>query len=297
MNPSNSILFSGIQRSRRRGRRSKRTPRWGDPRAIERFYAKEMAGLAREISLLIKENIWPVLPRLISEASRLRPDSSEIRADDWSDDIESLISSLRITIGGRVNARNQAIDLTARRISEFNASQRNNIIKRVIGVDVFRSEPWLEAELKSWAAANRHSIRGMADNLLTDVDGIAQRGVRSGTSLRDITRQMLDRFEIAENKAAFIARNEVGNLNGQLTKLRQQDLSITSYRWRNSQDERVRGNPSGKYPNARPSHWHREGKIFQWNDPPEGGHPGEDFNCRCYAEPVLDDILDELEES
>ena len=25
--------------------------------------------------------------------------------------------------------------------------------------------------------------------------------------------------------------------------------------------------------------------VFNWHVPPEGGHPGEDYNCRCWAEP------------
>lgn len=46
------------------------------------------------------------------------------------------------------------------------------------------------------------------------------------------------------------------------------------YVWRTRQD--------GK---ARDSHAEREGKVFAWDNPPEGGHPGEDYNCRCYTEP------------
>ena len=30
---------------------------------------------------------------------------------------------------------------------------------------------------------------------------------------------------------------------------------------------------------------------FSFDDPPDGVLPGEDPNCRCYAEPVLDDLL------
>jgi len=26
--------------------------------------------------------------------------------------------------------------------------------------------------------------------------------------------------------------------------------------------------------------------IFRWDSPPEGGHPAEDFGCRCYAHPL-----------
>ena len=46
------------------------------------------------------------------------------------------------------------------------------------------------------------------------------------------------------------------------------------YIWRTVGDDKVRS-----------AHAEREGKIFNWHVPPEGGHPGEDYNCRCWAEP------------
>ena len=46
------------------------------------------------------------------------------------------------------------------------------------------------------------------------------------------------------------------------------------YIWRTKKDDKVRS-----------KHAEREGEIFNWHVPPEGGHPGEDYNCRCWAEP------------
>ena len=46
------------------------------------------------------------------------------------------------------------------------------------------------------------------------------------------------------------------------------------YIWRTCKDDKVRG-----------KHAEREGMVFNWHVPPEGGHPGEDYNCRCWAEP------------
>lgn len=46
------------------------------------------------------------------------------------------------------------------------------------------------------------------------------------------------------------------------------------YIWRTVGDDKVRS-----------AHAEREGEIFNWHVPPEGGHPGEDYNCRCWAEP------------
>ena len=41
-----------------------------------------------------------------------------------------------------------------------------------------------------------------------------------------------------------------------------------SYIWRTQKDGKVR-----------PEHAWREGVIFEWSNPPEDGHPGEDFGC------------------
>ncbi|MCW8915521.1 MAG: phage minor head protein [Magnetovibrio sp.] len=46
-----------------------------------------------------------------------------------------------------------------------------------------------------------------------------------------------------------------------------------SYIWHTQGDGKVRE-----------SHAERDGKKFSWDNPPEGGHPGEDYNCRCWAE-------------
>jgi hypothetical protein len=36
---------------------------------------------------------------------------------------------------------------------------------------------------------------------------------------------------------------------------------------------------------VRPSHIENNGKLFAWDNPPETGHPGEGYGCRCTAEP------------
>lgn len=45
------------------------------------------------------------------------------------------------------------------------------------------------------------------------------------------------------------------------------------YIWRTTGDDRVRERHSA-----------REGGIYDWNAHPEGGHPGEEYGCRCTAE-------------
>lgn len=53
------------------------------------------------------------------------------------------------------------------------------------------------------------------------------------------------------------------------------DKRAGRYIWRTRGDGKVRS-----------AHAERDGKVFSWDDPPEGGHPGEAPNCRCRAEDV-----------
>ncbi len=73
-------------------------------------------------------------------------------------------------------------------------------------------------------------------------------------------------------------------MNGDLSKFRQTNLGITQYVWEDSDDTRVRA-----------THAAHDGKIFQWDKPPlDTGHPGEDYQCRCWANPDFGVIDEEL---
>lgn len=49
-----------------------------------------------------------------------------------------------------------------------------------------------------------------------------------------------------------------------------------AYVWRTRRDERVRT-----------THSRNGGRLFRWSAPPDTGHPGEDYNCRCEAVPYV----------
>ena len=60
-----------------------------------------------------------------------------------------------------------------------------------------------------------------------------------------------------------------------------QERPTTHYIWRTRRDGKVRSR-----------HAEREGQIFAWDSPPPGGHTGEDYNCRCTAEPYIPDLTE-----
>jgi len=149
------------------------------------------------------------------------------------------------------------------------------------------------AELSMAITRNTSLIRSIPEQHLFDVsqailDNYAGRPLPGDVSL---TRRLQQIGGITEDRARFIARDQTAKLTGALTASRQQSNGVEEYRWRNSQDERVVGNPSGLYPKGtrrHGNHWEREGKTYRWDTPPGDGNPGEPILCRCWAEPVLD---------
>jgi len=102
-----------------------------------------------------------------------------------------------------------------------------------------------------------------------------------------LSRQIKEVAGVTDRRAKIISRDQISKANAELTQYRQTDLGVEKYKWRTAKDERVRGNPSGRFPNAVPSHYAREGKIFSWSEAPSGGHPGMAVLCRCFADPVF----------
>ncbi len=84
-------------------------------------------------------------------------------------------------------------------------------------------------------------------------------------------------------RAKLIARDQTVTYNATVRQEQARSLGIRYYIWRTSGDQDVR-----------PLHKKLNGKKFSYDNPPVTdayGHrhnPGEDYNCRCVDEPVID---------
>jgi len=110
--------------------------------------------------------------------------------------------------------------------------------------------------------------------------------INNGLTSKDAIRKV-DKF--ISKRSKFIARNEIGNLISTIDNDLASVAGIKEYYWRSSEDERVRGNPSGKYPKAKPDHYARNG--FRYSIVKGAGshdtHPGKGILCRCTAEFII----------
>ena len=133
--------------------------------------------------------------------------------------------------------------------------------------------------------------KAVLDNYLTD------KYVGKGGILKELGRIS----GISKKRAKLIARDQSNKIHGTVTRLQAMATGSAGYEWNHVNDERVRGNPNGKYPKAKYSHWNRNDKYYLWKpmknppiapngkpflQPPKDGSPGQPINCRCFASPI-----------
>jgi len=147
-----------------------------------------------------------------------------------------------------------------------------------IGVDIFRSEPWLIPRMNNWIDYNTSLIKSIPTQYIGKVESAIRNGVMAGNASREIAKEIKRLSGVTSYRAKFIARDQVSKANADLTQYRQQDLGIKEYTWITSNDERVR-----------PSHEAHANKVYKWSEPPANtGHPGHDYQCRCIARAIFD---------
>lgn len=123
-------------------------------------------------------------------------------------------------------------------------------------------------------------INNIYKNYFNDIANVVKTGVLNGEGFAVITNKLQAKTKVSLSKAQFWARDQIGKFFGQTTKIRQQEAGIAGYIWRCVGDKRTRD-----------LHLALEGTFHYWNDPPvingRKCHPGDDFNCRCWAEPAF----------
>ena len=184
----------------------------------------------------------------------------------------------------------------------FNGGQYDKSCKSSLGVEFPSDESWWTGARKLWQDTNYDIIRSDIKKYIADINSATEQAVTNGWSVKALSDkiQALD-AKITRSRANFIARDQMGKLNGTITQRRMQDIGLTMYEWSSSLDERVRE-----------SHAVMDGKLCRWDDAtvysedggktwkprPSGAvlmHPGMDYQCRCTALAWFDELLDEAD--
>lgn len=249
------------------------------PVRIEQQYAKILRGIVDGINAELKGRI----------ADELKAEVSAREDGYRADDLSAVLRAIRSLATGNIPGLSfvRSIGDSVRSAIDGNWQKA---INQAIGVNVALPGTDMSANVDAWAEENTALITNLAQSYLSKVTTAVNSGFRDGLSWRDISKNIQSETGVAKRRADLIARDQVATMNMQVTKQRASDLDIKQFVWRTMEDQRVRGNPSGRYPKANPSHYARNGKTYNWSDGAgsRDTFPGQAINCRCFAMNVIE---------
>jgi len=301
-----------------KARRHKMTPsekkrrakpaRWLYPWAAEERYAKTIRTWFRPMRDYVRSYLRE------HGAAIFRGDSGETatRVDETTgSSFNLMVRSLNYWLGQYVSddpaqmftsALYMGLGRIADSAFDFNGRQYDKSMRHSLGIEFPVNDSWWSDARENWAQTNYQIVRGDLRNYMRDVNRLTERAVTHGWTSDRLAREITALDEKAlGSRARFIARDQMGKLNGEISQRRMEAAGLTMYEWSTSNDERVRD-----------THVVLNGKLCRWDDSSsfseDGGrtwkrrpaswchlHPGQDYQCRCTALAAWEELLGEAD--
>lgn len=288
--------------------RRKKPARWLYPWAVENRYAAAYRAWFRPVRAFVHEYVQK------HREAVLMGDSADavVRQDEAAgESFNTMVRSLNGWAGAYISDDEEkklrspvylGLGNIADSAFDFNGIQYDKSVKSALGIQFPSDEGWWPSARELWQDMNYDIIRSDIKKYIADINAATEQAVINGWSAGKLSAKIQELDDkISRSRARFIARDQMGKLNGQVSQHRMQDIGLSMYEWSTSGDERVRE-----------SHEVMEGLLCRWDDAevcshdngktwvprPAGAvlmHPGMDYQCRCCALPWFDEILNELD--
>lgn len=258
-------------------RAPRRLPKQIYPHALEAEYGTHLVGIVARARAAYADVVRDA-PGIVAAA---RAERGDARLDaGHGARLRSLITDAahRLEVGTNVGELEVLARRYGRAASDHQKAQLARQMRAAVGVDPILKEPGLASRMDAFAQQNASLIKSIQRGYHGEIEKLSMQALTSGRGTEDLAGEITDRFGVGERHARLIARDQVGKLTGQLNASRQRELGISKFTWTTAGDERVRD-----------EHVELDGKVFDYDDPPDEGLPGEPICCRCTAEPVFED--------
>ena len=257
------------------------------PAAIEREYQK----LADEYIGCVK-TVFLKHFGAVKAASKERTD--DINDRDFTAIIRTAFADMEVELTNVLNrfGLKRRLMRIAQRMNNHSAEEFVRMLKSVsidVTKDMFMGD-FFRRELEKWVEDNVNLISTLPHNTLSAMRKTCLNGWLEGKSITTITKEIRHSYKsVGKNHARLIARDLTAKLSAKVNQSHQQAAGIKEYIWICCMDGRQRKDHE-KLHNTRQS----------WDNPPivdtrtgARAHPGEYFQCRCRAKPVIDlSVLD-----
>lgn len=285
----------------RRRNKSPRLPRTSYPIATEETYAAAIREIEETLVDFAMERIVYLLPTPSQTDGAIKKDAADEDYERFKQELqENLLILYGITFLESPHFQSMLAN-TSLKIFNYASNVFAKQAEALIGFPYIADVPNLTAIRRSWELTNYTLIRNLAEEYITRLHTLLLVGRQMNWSASAFQEQITKlNVYMLGHRVNTIARDQVGVLYSTYTGAMQQSIGINNYDWTTAKDERVRGNPQGKYPKAVPSHWEMESKICSWLDSTvysSGGEwvprtatmpmvaPGMEPGCRCTATP------------
>jgi uncharacterized protein with gpF-like domain len=191
-----------------------------------------------------------------------------------------------------------ADDLALRMVTDTSQASKNRFMaeaSKAMGIPVAAvfDTPEMRATLDTAAVAAASWIKSIPEQHIGQVAAATLTAMRQEQQPegRTLAQQIEHVGDVSRKRARFIARDQLHKINADVTEAQARALGSEEFIWHCNRDERCVGNPSGLYPvgsKMHGDHYHREGKKYRWDKPPEDGPPSHAPGCRCYSGAIVD---------
>lgn len=247
------------------------------------------------VALTYRNLIWTILDRLNDQILKSiladweknpAHSSGMIRGDAiQSSFVTQKIGDLDVAVEELIDpAEVDRIGYVAERVNTHGKAE----FARVVGIKTH--DIGIGGTLNAFRDRNVDLIKSLAKSQMGDIRDVLTQAEAGAWHVSALRKEIQGRFGVTKSKADLLARDQTLKLNGQLTQTRQKNAGVKQYIWTTSRDERVR-----------PMHEELDGTIQDWEQAPvvspDGRrcHPGDDYQCRCTAYPVLEELDEELD--
>lgn len=233
-----------------------------EPRAERAIYLKWVTAIT---------NVWKhvVLARFDLAATPDRRFDADLFSADW----DALIDS-----GGF----DGMLDRIATSIADRNQTYFQKVVKNPVPRTGARGQM-----IEDFRKRNVALIKNVGAEQVVDLNTTLAKANAQGLRHEEIAAQIQDRLKVGTSRAKLIARDQTLKYNASVHQAQAEASGITRYRWSTSHDAEVRS-----------THKVLDGHVFIYADPPvtndagDRNNPGEDYQCRCAAIPIIDLFAD-----
>ncbi len=225
------------------------------------------AGVERSLNKEVREQMLAlnkVLEELIrAELARMPRNDSLARSDGYMDRLTNFFDALSEKVK-TPKKYDQWYQEFAEKIQIWNTKKFTESVNDELGVDFYLPNSKVSDEMVGdWVTANYQVIERYGQDTISKIREQVTREYMQGQRATEIEAKIAGFFDpdIAKKKAKIWSRNEVANLNSNLTTARQKELGIDMAMWSTSGDERVRCQHRGYDGKTYPV---KEGITRQW---------------------------------